>query len=123
MRAYRTALTMLVLALAPVVSAQEGRTVQLNLADRQVSGDDVEAAGGLGVVRVTQGDQVELRWTTDEATELHLHGYDVEIDLTPGEEAVMSFDARATGRFAIEGHGFGGDHVEKTLIYVEVLPR
>ncbi len=123
MRAYGTVLTMLALAFTPMAFAQEERTVRLEVTDRQVSGDAVEVAGGLGVVRVTQGDRVELRWTSDETTELHLHGYNVEIELAPGEEGVMAFDARATGRFAIEGHGFGGDHAEKTLIYIEVLPR
>ncbi len=39
-------------------------------------------------------------------------------------EAVMSVNARAAGRFAIESHGFGADHhAEITLIYLEVLPR
>ena len=36
----------------------------------------------------------------------------------------MTVEARAAGRFAIESHGFGADyHAEKTLIYLEVLPR
>ncbi len=103
--------------------AQQDRTIQLDVVGRAVTGSAVEVAGGLGVVRVTQGDQVELRWTTDEETEVHLHGYDIEVELMPGTEQVMTFEARATGRFAIEAHGFGQDHGDATLMYLEVLPR
>ena len=75
-------------------------------------------------MRVTQGEKVELRWSSDEATELHLHGYNVRTQVTENGEGVMKIDARAAGRFAIESHGFGADHhAEKTLIYLEVLPR
>jgi hypothetical protein len=35
----------------------------------------------------------------------------------------MEINARASGRFSIEAHGFGNDHKHKTLIYLEVLPR
>ena len=123
MRRHTAVLALLLFLAAAPGRAQDGRTVRLDVIERDVTGDAVEASGGLGVVRITQGDQVELRWTTDEATELHLHGYNVAVDVAPGEEAVMAFDARAAGRFAVEAHGFGPDHSDKTLIYIEVLPR
>jgi len=74
------------------------------------------------VIRVRQGDDVTLRWTTDKALTLHLHGYDIEQRLTPHKPVQMRFTARATGRFPIEthAHGRGG---ERTLAYVEVHPR
>lgn len=76
-----------------------------------------------GVVRVSRGDRVELAWTTDEPVRLHLHGYDREFQVLPGEVAVESFEAHATGRFPITTHGFGEDnHGHETLLYLEVYP-
>jgi len=115
--------TLAIVTLTPVL-AQDQRVVNIVIVDREATGTDVEKSGGTGVVRVTQGESVELRWITEEATELHLHGYNVRTKVGTEGEAVMSVKARAAGRFAIESHGFGADHhAEKTLIYLEVLPR
>lgn len=73
------------------------------------------------VVRVTHGDEVTLRWTTDRPVTLHLHGYDLEATLAPGAPGLMRFTARATGRFPIEVHEAGGG--ERTVGYLEVHPR
>jgi FtsP/CotA-like multicopper oxidase with cupredoxin domain len=117
------AATLVTVTLMPAL-AQDQRVVNVVIVDRKATGADVEVSGGTGVVRVTQGENVELRWSTDEATELHLHGYNVRTKVDTDGEAVMSLKARAAGRFAIESHGFGADHhAEKTLIYLEVLPR
>ena len=99
----------------------EGTTVTLDLAiaHRAVVGDQV--------VRVTEGDHVILRWTTDEPAEVHLHGYDLPARLAPGETTAIEFDANATGRFPVTVHRFGdehaGEHDEAALLYVEVHPR
>lgn len=73
-------------------------------------------------IRVTEGDRVELRWTTDEAVELHLHGYDIRLDLKPGAPRTMTFEAHAAGRFPVGIHGSGG-HGHGALLYLEVHPR
>lgn len=84
---------------------------------------------GSNVARVTEGQSVELHWTTDETVELHLHGYDIEATVKPGASATMSFKAHATGRYPVTSHGFGdshshgGGHSEQTLFYVEVHPK
>jgi uncharacterized protein YndB with AHSA1/START domain len=77
---------------------------------------------GQRTLRVTEGTRVELRWTTDEAVELHLHGYDIKIELTPGTSASMIFDVDVTGRFPVEIHGTDG-HAHGNIIYLEVHPR
>ena len=74
------------------------------------------------VVRVRQGDDVTIRWTTDKPLTIHLHGYDLEAKLTPGKPVSMRLAARATGRFAIEVHAHGSDK-ERTIGYLEVHPR
>jgi hypothetical protein len=73
------------------------------------------------VIRVKQGDDVTLRWTTDRACTLHVHGYEIEEQLTPGTPVIVRFTARATGRFPIETHGPGKE--ERTVGYLEVHPR
>ena len=93
--------------------------------DLRVEGRAVVGGEG-GVIRVQDDDQVELRWTTDERVELHLHGYNIELVVRPGETATMSFEAFATGRYPITSHGFGDgerSHSHGALIYLEVHPR
>gem|GEM_PF-329445 len=70
-------------------------------------------------LRVIEGERVVIHWTCDEAVEMHLHGYDIELQLLPGTPGSMDFVATATGRFPINGHGF--EH--RALVYLEVLPR
>ena len=102
--------------------AADKRVVELNLRKRRINGKN-------RVVRVTQGDVVELRWTSDEPASLHLHGYDLHASPAPGAPSKMSFKAHATGRFPITAHAFSGKHARKgghsehVLIYLEVHPR
>jgi hypothetical protein len=106
---------------APLNARAAERVVQLQIAKRRLQHDP-------GTIRVTAGDYVELRWRTDEATTLHLHGYDLMLPLAPGDEARMRFQANATGRYPVSAHGFGDDtgkssHREIVLLYLEVYPR
>jgi protein SCO1/2 len=94
----------------------EERAFDIKIERRKVVGDKT--------VRVRQGEQVSLRWTTDETVTVHLHGYDIEKTVKPGESTVLSFKARASGRFPIEAHEFGSKKTKHiTLLYLEVLPR
>ena len=107
----------------------------LVIAERRVELEDE-------TIRVVRGQTVTLRFSTDEAAEIHLHGYDVVAKLVPGTPDTLTFKAEATGRFPITAHHFGPapgaghehtDHAhdagaseqeeEKTLLYVEVHPR
>ncbi len=53
-------------------------------------------------ITVDEGDQVNLRITSDSPIEFHLHGYDLSEEIEPDEPAELSFDATITGRFEIE---------------------
>jgi len=55
-------------------------------------------------VSVTEGDQVTLHITSDHPVELHMHGYDLDEEVEPGEPGELSFEATITGRFPIEDH-------------------
>ena len=87
--------------------------------------------GKVSTIRVARGDHVELRWTTDEAVTIHLHGYDVAATLTPMSPSRMVFEAGIAGRFPVSVHNFAADkannkhsgkHRELTLLYLEVQP-
>jgi hypothetical protein len=94
--------------------------------DLRIEGGSLPEA--MRLIRAKQGDIVTLRWRTDRPMVLHLHGYDIEMQVEPGAVAEMSFAARATGRFPIVAHaarsGAGGRaHEEAPLAHVEIYPN
>jgi len=72
-------------------------TVQLVLKGGRV-------ASGPTVVSVGQGDEVRLVVVSDHADDLHLHGYDLSVQLLPGVPAELRFTADRSGRFDYELH-------------------
>lgn len=71
---------------------------------------EVSVVGGAMVprlLRVGEGDRVRLKVEADEAVELHIHGYGVELDAGPGNDDVVDLGAGLTGRFGIEDHRSG----------------
>jgi len=117
---WAAALALASLGLVVRAAAAVEHVVQLRIVRRRIE-------NGGGTLRFTVGDGIVLRWTTDEATTVHLHGYDLTLALEPGVERRMRFRADATGRFPIGAHGFGGDvangpHREAVLLYLEVHP-
>ena len=62
---------------------------------------------GPAEINVEEGDQVTLRLTSDHPLEIHLHGYNLEVEVLPGEETVLSFE-EITGRSEIEDPGAPG---------------
>ncbi len=108
------------LSLADEQSAMESldpAKIDVQIEHRKVVGDQV--------IRLIEGQEVRIVWATDEAAELHIHGYDIRIDISPDAPVETSFTAHATGRFAVTSHGFGGDHGHghETLLYIEVYPN
>lgn len=99
--------------------AGERKVIDVRIEGRRV----VEPKGS---IRVVKGDVVELRWMSDEPVELHLHGYDIELNVRRGKPAAMVVRARATGRFPITSHRWGShghSHGHDALTYLEVHPR
>ena len=106
-------------ALIRVAVAQETsqRIIEVRIKNREV------VAPG-EAIRVTEDEVIGLVWTRDEAPQLDLHGYDLEIRVRPNEPATMVIEAYATGRFPITSHGWGeGGHGHDALTYLEVYPR
>lgn len=64
--------------------------------------ENKKLVSGPETIKVTQGDQVEIKITADEAEELHVHGYDESVELEPNKQATLSFVANTSGRFDFE---------------------
>ena len=58
-------------------------------------------------VKVTAGQTVLVTAISDAPDELHIHGYDKELALTPGKTASVKFTANMKGTFEIETHESG----------------
>jgi uncharacterized lipoprotein YajG len=81
-------------------TAAEGQRIEVQLAGGQVTGDT-------GRVTVAAGEHVTLVVTSDAPDEVHVHGYDLEAELSPGQPAELSFDATIPGVFEVELHEAG----------------
>ncbi len=76
------------------------------------------------MVRVSEGETVSLIWSSDHATQVHLHGYNLLVDAGPGGDVEMKVLAKATGRFPVSLHDAKGHgHGHKPLTYLEVYPK
>ena len=78
-------------------------------------------------IKVLEGDLVKLRWIADEKLTLHLHGYDITLELMADEPGTMGFTAHAAGRYPVAihrstDHKKGGHH-GSAVLHVEVHPR
>ena len=110
--------------IAPPATAQAATAKQFSFAINQRKLDAADNA-----VRIMKGDTVELVFTGDEPAELHLHGYDIKLDLKANEPGKIQFTATIAGRFPLEVHRFGTgtnagrSHITGPLLYVEVLPQ
>ena len=58
--------------------------------------------GGVRKIEVDEGDRIRFRVTADQAELVHLHGYDIEKEVGPGNPASFNVKATITGRFEAE---------------------
>jgi FtsP/CotA-like multicopper oxidase with cupredoxin domain len=58
--------------------------------------------GKITDLRFKQGETVRFRVRADTTDEVHVHGYDLMKDITPGETISFSFPASITGIFEVE---------------------
>ena len=84
--------------------------------DVTVANGKVNPSGA--TIKVKAGQTVLVKVISDADDELHIHGYDVEREVEPGQEAKLHFKADLTGRFEIEDH-----ESEKELGVLQVRPR
>ena len=69
--------------------------------------DGRPASGEARTLEFDSGATVRLRFTSNAASEIHIHGYDKYVDVPAGGSARTRFTADAEGIFEIEDHGTG----------------
>lgn len=122
--ARRTLLGIALVSAAAPAGAQDParRMVDVDLREGRAGGADLLVPGrGAPTLRLRVGDAVTLRWTSDRAVFLHLHGLRVETQVEPGTPAVMAVPTRTVGRFPVETHDRTGRHT--AVLYIEIHPR
>lgn len=61
-----------------------------------------DAVEGGGRTKVALGSEVTIRVTSDVADHIHLHGYDLMVDVAAGETTDLTFEATIPGVFEVE---------------------
>jgi len=82
--------------------------------------EDGKVTDDQGTIKMVQGDNVTLHFSSDEIHHLHIHGYDIEVEVGLGSHAMVDFNATVTGRFPVEVHG---SSYHQALFYLEVYPN
>ncbi len=85
------------------------RTIQLDIRSDVMTPDRVEVA---------RNDVLTFNVTSDEALELHLHGYDQSVEVEPGVAAVLRVEATLSGSFEFEN-----EEAQTALGTLTVRPR
>ncbi len=86
------------------------KTFALKITGDQITGDTS--------MNVNQNDTVVINLSSDADHEVHLHGYDKEVELKAGQPGKMEFTANQTGRFIVELHPS-----EQEIAALQVQPR
>ena len=78
--------------------------------------------GGAKTIEAVKGDSVRIVVTTDAPDEIHLHGYDITRDATPGQPARFRFKADAEGAFEMESHAAADAGLDAVVARLVVAP-
>jgi hypothetical protein len=73
--------------------------------------------GGIARPKLKKGDRAVIVVRADAGEEIHMHGYDLEKQVTPGKPVRLPFTATIPGRFEVELH-----HPDTLLAVVTVSP-
>jgi hypothetical protein len=73
--------------------------------------------GGRKTIKVTSGDRVLIVVRSDKPDTVHLHGYDIEQEITPSKPGRYAFTAKNEGAFDMESHT-----TEEKIAVVQVQP-
>ena len=96
----------------PPDGPDRARVVRLEL-----TGHAVE--GGVKSVEVAKGERVRFDVISDEADDIHVHGYDIEQPVGPGTPTTFTFRADIEGIFEVESHQ--AEHVGKDPLIARLV--
>ena len=78
-------------------------TIDVNIANRATTSTRED-------LRATQGDTVSLRFISDEAGEVHLHGYNLTAAISPTQPGNITFTADTAGAFGLNFHIYASEN-------------
>ena len=84
---------------SPLETTTTSQTADVILADGEVNGP--------GRVKVSRGDTFSVTVLSDQEGEIHVHGYDIFFDMSPGAVVEVVFPADVAGIFEVEVEGPG----------------
>jgi hypothetical protein len=64
-----------------------------------------EPVGGVLTLEYTSGDRIRFRVRSDEAGEVHVHGYEITEPIAAGASTTLAFPADLQGGYEVELHG------------------
>lgn len=76
-----------------------------------------DPVGGRRVIKVKKDDRVLIVVSSDKPETVHLHGYEIEREITPSKPGRFAFRAKNEGAFELESHT-----TEKKLATLQVQP-
>jgi hypothetical protein len=79
-------------------------------------------AGGVAELAADKGDRVRFEVASDQAGDVHVHGYDIERPVEAGGETTVSFTANLDGVYEIEVHFPSGEPHEAQIGELTVSP-
>ena len=74
--------------------------------------------GGRKVIKVKKGVRVLIVVSSDAPDSVHLHGYDIEKEITPSKPGRYAFQAKNEGAFELESH-----ETDQKIATLQVEPR
>jgi heme/copper-type cytochrome/quinol oxidase subunit 2 len=83
-------------------TTEETTTAEAERRELRVTVRDARPVGGVQHLTVSKGEEVKVRVESDVADEIHVHGYDLMVDVAAGGEAEIEFQATIVGRFEVE---------------------
>jgi hypothetical protein len=104
--------------LALVVFASACMPVQAEQRTVNVTIEKGSPVGGVQAIRLVRNDDLVLTVNSDQADELHLHGYNLHLHLQPATPGTLRFRATRSGRFSAELHKAG-----REVIVFEIYPK
>jgi hypothetical protein len=87
-----------------------GANVEVTIADGKVAPDPSRK------VEVATGEHVHISVTSDHADEVHVHGYDIEKEVSASGTVTIDFTADIPGQFEVEAH-----HMSPSLLFTLVV--
>ena len=93
------------------------QTFEVKITNNKVTGE-------LKTLKTSQDQTIDILWNSDKTVTLHIHGYDILINLDSGQPKRTTLRASITGRFPISIHKHKkSDRNHRNILYLEVHPR